>query len=33
MEFAFCPKLLNMSLFGKKEGCSPYGSSLLFEGI
>lgn len=33
MEFAIYPKLLNMSLFGKKKGCSPYGSSLLFKRI
>ena len=33
MEFAIYPKLLNMSLFGKQKGCSPYGCSLLFKGI
>lgn len=33
MEFAIYPKLLNMSLFGKQKGCSPYGSSLLFKRI
>ena len=33
MEFEICLKLLNMSLFGKQKGCSPYGSSLLFKRI